>query len=268
MLHALVVKTGYEENMCVSGSLIDMYAKSGYLDRAFSLFHRIQNPDLKCWNSMIGGYGNHGDAERAFKLCSQMKRQGLDPDHVTYVSLLSACSHRGLVDRGRFYWFCMMSDGVIPGVKHYTCMVSLLSRTGLLKEAKEMIVNSPFGRKYPELWRILLSSCINFRDLDMGIYAAEQVLCLEPDDSPSHILLSNLYASIGRWDDAAEIRKKIRLLMLEKDPGLSWIDVKGIVNIFSADDESHQQADDCRNELFRLQANLKKWEISEIIINI
>jgi len=160
MLHSLVVKVGYEENICVGGSLVDMYAKNGSLDGACSLFHRIQNVDLKCWNSMIGGYGNHGNAEQAFKLCNQMKRQRVEPDHITYVSLLSACSHCGLVERGRFYWFCMVSDGVIPGLKHYTCMISLLGRDGLLEEAKEMIVRSPFASNSLELWRILLSSCV------------------------------------------------------------------------------------------------------------
>lgn len=266
MLQSLVVKAGYEENMCVGGSLVDMYAKNGDLDGACSVFLRIQNPDLKCWNSMIGGYGNHGNTEQAFRLCSQMKKQGMEPDHVTYVSLLSACAHRGLVERGRFYWFCMTSDGVVPGLKHYTCMVSLLSRAGLLEEAKEMIVRSPFGSNTPELWRIMLSSCVNYRVLDMAGYAAEQVLSLEPDDSATHILLSNLYASVGRWDDAAEVRKKIRMLMLEKDPGLSWIDIKSVVHVFSADDESHVQIDDCRNELFRLQGNLKKLETSELTV--
>lgn len=160
----------------------------------------------------------------------------------------------------------MVSDGVIPGLKHYTCMVSLLGRAGLLEEAKEMIVRSPFVSNSPELWRILLSSCVNCRDMGMGSYAAEQVLRLEPDDSPTHILLSNLYASVGRWDDAADIRKKIRTSMLEKDPGLSWIDIKCVVHVFSADDDSHQQIDDCQNELFRLQGNLKRWETPEMAV--
>ncbi|KAG1359497.1 pentatricopeptide repeat-containing protein [Cocos nucifera] len=266
IIHSMVVKAGYESNMCVCGSLVDMYAKNGNLESANSVFYRIPKPDLKCWNSMIGGYGNHGNAEQVFKLFNEMVRRGLEPDHVTYVSLLSACSHCGLVEKGRFYWFCMLSDGIMPGLKHYTCMVSLLSRAGLLQEAEELIMRSPFINKSPELWRILLSSCIFFRNLALGVHAAEQVLILEPADYSTHILLSNLYASVGRWDAMAEMRKKIRGLMLEKEPGLSWIEIKNMVHAFSADDDSHVHVDDCRNELLRLQRNLKRWETSELYL--
>ncbi|KAJ0966820.1 hypothetical protein J5N97_023737 [Dioscorea zingiberensis] len=257
-IHSMVMKTGYELNFCVSGSLVDMYAKNGDLESAISVFRMIMSPDLKCWNSMIGGFGNHGNAEQAFELFNEMVRQGLQPDHVTYVSLLSACGHSGFVERGRFYWFCMMSDGIMPGIKHYTCMVSMVSRAGLLLEAEELIMKSPFADSSPELWRILLSSCAIFRNSDMGIHAAERVLILEPDDSSTYILLSNLYASVSRWDEVAKMRKKIRELMLEKEPGLSWIEIKSRTHVFSADDESHIQIDDCQNELMRLQGNLKE----------
>ncbi|XP_039135258.1 pentatricopeptide repeat-containing protein At3g50420 [Dioscorea cayenensis subsp. rotundata] len=255
-IHSMVVKTGYEVNFCVSGSLVDMYAKNGDLEGAHSVFQMIMKPDLKCWNSMIGGFGNHGHAMRAFELFNEMVRQGLQPDHVTYVSLLSACGHCGFVERGRFYWFCMTCDGIMPGIKHYTCMVSMLSRAGLLLETEELIMKSQFESS-PEMWRILLSSCATFRNLDMGIRAAERALILEPEDSATYILLSNLYASVGRWDEVAKMRKKIRELMLEKEPGLSWIEIKNRTHVFSADDESHTQIDDCRNELMRLQGNLK-----------
>ncbi|XP_073012117.1 pentatricopeptide repeat-containing protein At3g50420 [Typha latifolia] len=263
MLHGQVVKAGYEENMCVSGSLIDMYAKNGYLEGAHSVFSRIEKPDLKCWNSMIGGYGNHGNTEEAFKLFSEMVSQGLQPDRVTYVSLLSACSHCGLVERGRFYWFCILTDGIMPGFKHYTCMVSLLSRAGLLQEAEELIIRSSFANNSPELWRILLSSCVTFKDAPLGVHAAEQILKLDPEDSSTYILLSNLYASVGRWDCVAEMRKRIRGLMVEKEPGLSWIEIKNSVHIFSANDEYHIHIEDCRNELLRLQGNLKLSKTTE-----
>ncbi|TVU16523.1 hypothetical protein EJB05_40092, partial [Eragrostis curvula] len=257
MLHAQVIKSGYEGNICVSGSLVDMYAKNGALGGACSVFCTIQKPDLKCWNSMIGGYGNHGDSEMAFKLFSDMIRGGLKPDHVTYISLLSACSHCGLVEKGKFYWFCMMTDGIVPGFKHYTSMVSLLSRVGLLEEAVDLINKSLTAKRYPELWRILLSSCVTFKDLSVGVHAAEQVLEQDPDDISTHVLLSNLYASVGKWDNVAAIRKNIRGLMTEKEPGLSWIEIKKMVHVFSADDECHSQIDDCRDELLRIKGNIE-----------
>ncbi|CAL9058007.1 unnamed protein product [Musa banksii] len=255
MIHSQVVKAGYEANLCVCGSLVDMYAKNGNLEGARSVFYRIKDPDLKCWNSLIGGYGNYGNAEQAFELFNKMVKKGLQPDHVTYLSLLSTCSHSGMVERGRFYWFCMTADGIMPAFKHYTCMVNLLSRSGLLQEAEGFVMRSHFS-KSPELWRILLSSCVIFRNLEIGVHAAEKVLISEPDDSPTYILLSNLYASLGRWDAVAGMRKQFRGLMVEKEPGLSWIEIKNAVHAFSADDNTHVHINECRNELLRLQGNL------------
>ncbi|KAF8769236.1 hypothetical protein HU200_006742 [Digitaria exilis] len=263
MLHAQVVKSGHEGNICVSGSLVDMYSKNGMLRCAYSVFCTIQMPDLKCWNSMIGGYGNHGDSEMAFKIFGDMIRGGLQPDHVTYISLLSACSHCGLVEKGRLYWFHMMNDGIVPGFKHYTSMVSLLSRAGLLDEAVDLINGSPSAKRYPELWRILLSSCVTFKDLSIGVYAAQQAMEQDPGDISTLILLSNLYASIGKWDNVSEIRRRIRGLMIEKEPGLSWIELKKMVHVFSADDECHTQIDDCRDELLRIRANMELLDSCE-----
>ncbi|KAM3391201.1 hypothetical protein ACQJBY_012709 [Aegilops geniculata] len=257
MLHAQVVKSGYEGNICASGSLLDMYAKNGALQGAHLVFYAIQKRDLKCWNSMIGGYGNYGNSEMAFKLFGEMIRDELQPDHVTYISLLSACSHCGLVEKGKFYWFCMMTDGIMPGFKHYTSMVGLLGRAGLLEEAADLLQKSPFAKKCPELWRILLSSCVALNDLSVGVHAAEQALAQDPDDMSTHVLLSNLYAAAGKWDVVAEIRKKIRGMMVEKEPGLSWIEIKNTIHVFSADDECHSQIDDCRGELLRLKGNME-----------
>uniref|UniRef100_A0A0E0DK02 Uncharacterized protein n=1 Tax=Oryza meridionalis TaxID=40149 RepID=A0A0E0DK02_9ORYZ len=263
MLHAQVVKSGYEGNICASGSLVDMYAKNGALPGAYLVFRNIQRPDLKCWNSIIGGYGNHGNSEMAFKLFGEMIRDGLQPDHVTYISILSACSHCGLVEKGKFYWFCMMTDGIVPGFKHYTSMVSLLGRAGLLDEAVDLMMKSPFAKKCPELWRILLSSCITFRNLSIGVHAAEQALEQDPDDISTHILLSNLYASLGKWDFVAEIRKRMRGLMADKEPGLSWVEMKNVVHVFSADDECHSHIDDCHSELLRLKGNMELLDTCE-----
>uniref|UniRef100_A0ACD6AU06 Uncharacterized protein n=1 Tax=Avena sativa TaxID=4498 RepID=A0ACD6AU06_AVESA len=228
MLHAQVVKSGYEGNICASGSLLDMYAKNGALEGAYLVFCTTRKRDLKCWNSMIGGYGNYGNSEMAFKLFGEMIRDELQPDHVTYISLLSACSHCGLVEKGKFYWFCMMTDGIMPGFKHYSSMVSLLGRAGLLAEALDLLMKSPFAKRCPELWRILLSSCVALKDFSIGVHAAEQALEQDPDDMSTHILLSNLYAAAGKWDVVAEIRRKIRGMVVEKEPGLSWIEIKNM----------------------------------------
>lgn len=264
MIHSLAVKTGYEEAMCVCGSLIDMYCKNGNLEAAHLVFSRVVDPDIKCWNSMLGGHGHHGNAKQAFKLFGEMLYQGLTPDRVTFISLLSACSHCGLIEGGKFFWNYMIKNGLTPGPKHYSCMVSLLSRTGLLREAEELIKESPFSESFPELWRVLLSSCVMYRELERGIRSAEQVLRFEPEDSATYILLSNLYAAVGKWNAVAEMRRTIKGLTMEKDPGLSWIEIKNDIHVFSAGDELHPQIDDAQTEIQRLLGNMKGWDVPEI----
>jgi|UniRef100_A0A2N9H7I2 pentatricopeptide repeat protein len=209
MIHSQVVKRGYDAEMSVSGSLIDMYVKNGDLHSAQSIFSQVSNPDLKCWNSMLGGYSHHGMAMEALQLFEEIINFGLRPDQVTFLSLLSTCNHSGLVEKGKFLWNYMKENGLSPGPKHYSCMVSLLSRAGLLDEAEEIIVGSPFREEDNlELWRILLSSCVIRGNLRVGVHAAEQVLRFDAEDSATHILLSNLYAAAGRWDGVAEMRRK------------------------------------------------------------
>jgi pentatricopeptide repeat protein len=189
--------------------LIDMYVKNGDLHSAQSIFSQVSNPDLKCWNSMLGGYSHHGMAMEALQLFEEIINFGLRPDQVTFLSLLSTCNHSGLVEKGKFLWNYMKENGLSPGPKHYSCMVSLLSRAGLLDEAEEIIVGSPFREEDNlELWRILLSSCVIRGNLRVGVHAAEQVLRFDAEDSATHILLSNLYAAAGRWDGVAEMRRK------------------------------------------------------------
>lgn len=258
MIHTQAVKTGCDAEMSVCGSLIDMYVKNGNLQAAELIFTQVSNPDLKCWNSMIGGYSLHGMAEEAMMLFDEVLEYGLKPDQVTFLSLLSACNHSGLVEKGKSLWDYMKKNGIIPGPKHYSCMVSLLSRAGLLDEAEELISESTYSEEHLKLWRTLLSSCVNRRNLKIGVRAAEQVLRLDPQDGATHILLSNLYAAIGRWNDVAELRRKIRGLMLEKDPGISWIEDKHDIHVFSSDDQANPVIEEAQAEVHRLQGNMMR----------
>lgn len=263
MIHSQAVKTGYEAEMSVCGSLVDMYAKNGSIEAASSVFSQAVNPDLKCWNSMLGGFSHHGMAEEALEFFYEIQRHGLNPDQVTFLSLLSACNHSGLVEKGKFLWNYMQENGIMPGPKHYCCMVSLLSRAGLLDEAEEMIVKSPFSEDNVELWRTLLSSCVIGKNLSIGIHAAEQVLRLDAEDSATHILLSNLYAALGKWDGVSEMRRKIKGLMLEKDPGLSWLEAKDNIQVFFSGIQSHPEVVEAQMALHRLQGNMIRTERDE-----
>ncbi|XP_031115322.1 pentatricopeptide repeat-containing protein At3g50420 [Ipomoea triloba] len=257
MIQSLVVKAGYDSEMSVCGNLVDMYAKNGNLKAAELVFSLTTAPDLKCWNTMLGGYGYHGEPEEAFRTFNKIINHGLEPDQVTFLSLLATCSHCGLVSKAKYFWNCMKEKGIKPGPKHYSCMIALLSRAGLLEEAEGMITEFPLGDYHLELWRILLSSCARYGDLRIGIRAAEQVLSLDADDSATNILLSNLYAAAGRWDAVKEMRRKIKGLMLEKEPGLSWLEaVNNKIHVFSSGDQSHLQNGEMQVVLQTLLGNM------------
>ncbi|KAL0450280.1 UNVERIFIED_CONTAM: Pentatricopeptide repeat-containing protein [Sesamum latifolium] len=204
------VKTGNVAEVCVCSSLVDMYAKNGELKAATNTFSCLPKCDLMCWNSMLTGYGNHGKPEEAFQIFFKMLKHGLRPDQVTFLSLLAACCHCGLVEKCRLFWNYMKEYGLTPGPKHYSCMISLLSRAGLWEEAEEIIIESPFVDGYLELWRTVLSSCLKSGNLEVGIHAAEQILNMNAEDCATSILLTKLYAVAGRWNDVSEARRRMR----------------------------------------------------------
>ncbi|KAK9053212.1 hypothetical protein SSX86_029844 [Deinandra increscens subsp. villosa] len=260
MIHCQAVKLGYGLEMNVCGSLIDLYAKTGDLKSAESVISKMKKPDLKCWNSILLGYGHHGKAENAFRIFDEIVKLGLIPDEVTYLSMLATCNHCGLVDKGKFIWSSMKQKGLIPGSKHYSCLINLLSRAGLLEEAEAMIIDldSTSGRFSFELWRTLLSSCVDRRNLEVGNRVAERIASIDEEDSAAYVLLTNLYALMNRWDDVAKMRRKIRGLLGEKDAGLSWIELFSHAQVFSSGDKTHPDVDDLQAELLSLQKNLMK----------
>ncbi|KAK9112959.1 hypothetical protein Scep_020478 [Stephania cephalantha] len=264
MIHSLALKAGCDKEICVSGSLVDMYAKNGDLRAAHSVFQRVADPDLKCWNAMLGGYSNHGRAEMAIQMFDEILKNNFRPDDVTFVSLLSACSHSGMVVQAKFFWNYMKENNLAIGPKHYSCMVSLLSRAGLLQEAKDIIIEVPFSEHILALWRILLSSCMVFKNLELGLHAAEEILRLDAEDGATLILLSNLYAALERWDAVSEMRRMIRGMSLEKDPGLSWIEIMNKTHVFTSDDQTHPRLDEVQLELQRLQSNMRKSEMVDV----
>ncbi|XP_051140480.1 pentatricopeptide repeat-containing protein At3g50420 [Andrographis paniculata] len=243
MIHCLAIKTGSESEDCVCNGLIDMYAKNGELRAAAQMFSCLPNGDLMCWNSMLTAFGHHGMAKEAFQIFYQMLKRWHLPDQVTFLSLLSACSHCGMVDVCRYVWNLMDEHSLQPGRKHYSCVIGLLSRAGLWEEAEEMINRSPFREDYVESWRMILSSCVRRGNLQVGIYAAEKILSVCVDDCAANILIAKLYAASGRWNDVKETWRRMRHLMVEKDPGLSWIEIQNNVHVFGSGDQSGEIKD-------------------------
>ena len=240
-LHNQVIKLGVDSDPFVTNSIVDMYAKCGCIKEAHKTFTSTFWRDVVCWNSMISTYAQHGEAEDALQMFKGMIDEGVKPNYVTFVGVLSACSHAGLVEDGLRHFESMAHFGIEPGTDHYTCIVSLLGRAGRLTEAREFIDKMPI-EPAAVVWRSLLSACRVAGNVDIGRYAAEMAISVDPTDSGSYILLSNIFASKGMWEDVKRLRKRMDFNGVVKEPGSSWIELNKDVHSFIARDRAHSKA--------------------------
>ncbi|XP_019453101.1 PREDICTED: pentatricopeptide repeat-containing protein At4g13650 [Lupinus angustifolius] len=242
-IHAMIKKTGYDLETEVSNVLITLYAKCGLLDDAERQFFEMTDKNEVSWNAMITGYSQHGRGFEALKLFEDMKQLGLLPNHVTFVGVLIACSHVGLVDEGISYFKSMREvHSLVPKPEHYACIVDLLGRSGLLSRARRFIEEMPI-QPDAMIWRTLLSACIVRKNIDIGEFAASHLLKLEPKDSATYVLLSNMYAVTGKWGCRDRTRQMMKDRGVKKVPGRSWIVVNNEVHAFFAGDQNHPRAD-------------------------
>ncbi|BAT73332.1 hypothetical protein LR48_Vigan01g020900 [Vigna angularis] len=239
--HNQVIKMGLDDDSFVINSLVDMYAKCGSIEEAHKTFSSTNQRDIACWNSMISTYAQHGEATKALEVFEHMIMDGAKPNYVTYVGVLSACSHAGLLDLGFHHFESMSQFGVEPGIDHYACMVSLLGRAGKIYEAKEFIEKMPI-KPAAVVWRSLLSACRVSGHVELGKYAAEMAISCDPLDSGSYILLSNIFASKGMWTKVRRVREKMDMSKVVKEPGWSWIEVNNEVHRFIARDTAHRDS--------------------------
>ncbi|XP_068637571.1 pentatricopeptide repeat-containing protein At4g39530 [Aristolochia californica] len=241
--HNQIIKIGFELEPYVSNALMDMYAKCGSVEEARKLFDAITEQDVVCWNSMICTYAQHGHAAEALEMFQRMKDEHIQPNYITFIAVLSACSHAGLVDEGLKQFNSMKDEfGIEPGMDHYASIVALFGRSGKLQEAKEFIGNMPIVPA-AVVWRSFLGACRLAGDVDLGKYAAKMAISIEPKDSGSYVLLSNLFASKGMWADVEKVRKSMNTNRVIKEPGHSWIEVKGDISVFIARDKAHGEVD-------------------------
>ncbi|KAH9301841.1 hypothetical protein KI387_013424 [Taxus chinensis] len=258
-LHAFLVKTRFMSDISATNALVTMYAKCGSIDDAHDAFNEMPDRDLVSWNAIIAGYAQHGNGRKALQIFQQMQRTGIRPDHITFVGVLSACSKVGLVEKGRYYFGTMSQEhGIIPCLEHYTCMVDLLGRAGLLDEAKEVIDEMPL-KPDVRVWRALLRACRIHGDMKLIESAAECLLKLEPDNASTYMLLSKAYAATERWDLVEKIRKMIEDRGVKKKPGWSCIEVNKHVHTFIAGDRAHPQADEIYAKIEEL-----RWKMEEV----
>jgi len=240
--HNQVIKTGVDCDPFVINSFVDMYAKCGSIEEAHKAFTSTFSRDVVCWNSMISTYAQHGEADEALQMFELMIKEGIKPNYVTFVGVLSACSHAGRVENGLHHFESMVHFGIKPGTDHYACIVSLLGRAGKLSEAREFIEKMPI-EPAAVVWRSLLSACRVAGNVDLGRYAAEMAISIDPIDSGSYILLSNIFASKGMWVDVKRLRERMEFNGVLKEPGSSWIELNKDVHAFIARDRVHAEAD-------------------------
>lgn len=234
---------GLESNRQVQTSLIHMFSKCGSIKKAKEVFERVTDKDLAVWSAMINGYAIHGMADEAVSLFQKMQHEeGIQPDTVVYTSLLSACSHSGLVEDGLRYFQSMQNDfGIEPSLEHYICLVDLLGRAGQFDLALKTIQEMPVQVQV-HAWAPLLSGCRKHSNIELGELAAGKLMNSSSLSTGNHILMANLYTSVGKWKEAATARGLINDKQLVKEAGWSQVEMDGSVHVFVAGDESHLQS--------------------------
>lgn len=204
-IYAEIAKQGYEAHHFVGNSLVDLYAKCGSLAEAHKVFDKLAVPDTVSWNALIAGYARGEDNELVFSLLRRMREKGIKPNATTFLSLLSMCTHAGLVDKGKFYFQAMSNDyGINPTIKHYNCMVDLLGRAGQFHDAMELLKEMPFQPNFVT-WITLLSACQKWCRVELGRHAFECATRLDRRHPTAFILMSNIYADAHMWEDVKKI---------------------------------------------------------------
>ncbi|PIA58051.1 hypothetical protein AQUCO_00500166v1 [Aquilegia coerulea] len=240
-IHAYVRRRNFKIDVVLGNALIDMFSKCGSIDAALDVFYGLPKKNVFCWNSIIVGLATYGYGRKVIDTFIDMQKAGVKPDGVTFVGLLSGCSHSGLISEGRQYFSQMLSIyGIEPGLEHYGCMVDLLGKAGFLEEALELVKAMPMAPNTIVLGS-LLHACQVRKDAKLTEQVAEHLLDLDPHDGGNYVFLSNFYASVNRWHDVEKCRKLMVEKGVQKTPGCSSIEVDNVVHEFVAGDSSHPQ---------------------------
>lgn len=256
-VHSYMSKAGYRLDGVLGISLIEMYSKCGSIESALMVFRGISKKKLGHWTAIIVGLGMHGMAPDATDLFLEMQRNGIKPNAITFVGVLNACSHVGMVDDGRRYFSMMKNEyGIEQTVEHYGCLVDILCRAGHLDEAKSTIEKMPM-KPSKIIWMTLLSSARNYRNIDIGEYAAKNLIELAPETVQCYVLLSNMYAVAGQWEKVSLVREMMKRRGFKKEPGCSSIEHKGVLHEFMVGDKSHPQSELIYSKLSEMKNKLR-----------
>lgn len=256
-IHLYVDKNVFGGDLRVNNAIIDMYAKCGSLESAREVFDKMRRRNVISWTSMINAFAIHGDASNALSFFNKMKDESIDPNGVTFIGVLYACSHAGLVDEGRELFASMINEyNIPPKHEHYGCMVDLFGRANLLREALELVETMPFAPNVV-IWGSLMAACRVHGEIELAEFAAKQLLQLEPDHDGALVLLSNIYAKDRRWQDVGELRKSMKERCILKERACSRIEMNNEVYEFLTADRSHKQTDQIYEKLNAVISELK-----------
>ncbi|KAL8243132.1 hypothetical protein R6Q59_009390 [Mikania micrantha] len=237
-VHAQAIKTGFLSDVVVGTALVNMYNKCGSIKKASKAFVETPSRTLISWTSMITAFAQHGFFQHALDLFNDMRLAGDRPNKVTFVGVLSACSHAGMVNEGLGYFEMMKNEyKITPIMDHYGCIIDMFVRLGRLEEAFDFVKKMELEPN-EFIWSLLVAGCRSHGNLELGFYAAEQLLSLNPKDPEMYTMLLNFYVSTGRWKDASKVRKAMKNEKVMQLKDWSWISIKDKVFSFKADDKS------------------------------
>lgn len=257
-LHAHVLKMDMEYDLSIQNSLVSMYSKCGSVADAYRIFKSITDPNVVSFNSMLTGFSQNGYVNEALSLFKTMEEKFVNPNEITFLGVLSACTHGGLVEEGWYHFRSMKcSYNIDPGPDHYACMVDLLGRAGLLNEAIKLINSMPV-EPHCGVWGALLAASRTFLRVDIAKVAARHLSDLEPNNATPYVVLSDLYSIAGKKEDEEQVRIVKKVKGIKKSPGCSWIIVKDKIVLFLSGDQSHVDFADIRINLRLIEDEMKQ----------
>ncbi|XP_020592718.1 putative pentatricopeptide repeat-containing protein At3g13770, mitochondrial isoform X2 [Phalaenopsis equestris] len=255
-VHGLVIRHQLPFYIVLQNSMIYMYAKCGFLLYARRVFDYMPERTVISWNAMLVGYGDHGLGREVMSLFKSMR--DVKSDSVTYTAVLSGCSHGGLTDEGLDIFDSMVKDKEIePEIGHYACVIDLLGRAGRIEKALEFITNMPFEPTIA-MWGSLLGACRVHGNVSAGEYVAQRLLSIEPENAGNYVILSNIYADAGRWDDVVNVREMMKDKTVIKEPGKSSINLNKTIHTFHSGDRSHPQKDEVNAKVRELCEKIRE----------
>ncbi|KAK4356838.1 hypothetical protein RND71_022448 [Anisodus tanguticus] len=254
----IITNNGIRLNIAVANALVDMYAKCGYIESASLVFSGLKEKDIRTWSIMIWGWAIHGHVDKALRCFEQMRLAGIKPDGVSFLAVLTGCSHAGRVDQGLQIFDSMQREcSIEPTMKHYAAVVDLLGRAGRFDEALKFIGSMPLKPDYV-IWGALFSACRAHKNIEVAKVASEKLLQLEPKHAGSYVFLSNVYAGSGRWDDVERVRGSMKNKNVEKNPGWSSMEVDGQLHTFVAGDSVHTRKHEIYSKLEEIITGAKQ----------